>query len=76
MRKEIETQVREIEKVETAIEPKFQDFFVAASNIPNGVDKFPKLRSKVELPNNTFNARLDGGRKRSRRENRKNFTEN
>ena len=53
------------------IEPKFQDFFVAASNIPNGVDKFPKLRSKVELPNNTFNVRLDGGRKRSRRANRK-----
>ena len=76
MRKEIETQVKEIEKVETAIEPKFQDFFVAASNIPNGVDKFPKLRSKVELPDNTFNVRLDGGRKRSRRANRKNFTEN
>ena len=75
MRKEIETQVREIEKVETAIEPKFQDFFVAASNIPNGVDKFPKLRSKIELPDNTFNVRLDGGRKRSRRANRKNFTE-
>ena len=76
MKKEIETQVREIEKVETAIEPKFQDFFVAASNIPNGVDKFPKLRSKIELPDNTFNVRLDGGRKRSRRANRKNFTEN
>ena len=76
MRKEIETQVREIEKVETAIEPKFQDFFVAASNIPNGVDKFPKLRSTIELPDNTFNVRLDGGRKRSRRANRKNFTEN
>ena len=76
MRKEIEAQVREIEKVETAIEPKFQDFFVAASNIPNGVDKFPKLRSKIELPDNTFNVRLDGGRKRSRRANRKNFTEN
>ena len=76
MRKEIETKVREIEKVETAIEPKFQDFFVAASNIPNGVDKFPKLRSKIELPDNTFNLRLDGGRKRSRRANRKNFTEN
>ena len=30
MRKEIEAQVKEIEKVETAIEPKFQDFFVAA----------------------------------------------
>ena len=76
MRKEIETQVREIEKVETAIEPKFQDFFVAASNIPNGVDKFPKLRSKIELPDNTFNVRLDGGRKRSRRANRKDFIEN
>ena len=42
MRIEIENQVKKIEKVETAIEPKFQEFFVAASNIPNGVDKFSK----------------------------------
>jgi uncharacterized 2Fe-2S/4Fe-4S cluster protein (DUF4445 family) len=29
--------------VETAIEPKFQDYFVAAINIPNAVDAFPNL---------------------------------
>ena len=55
MRIEIEKQVKKIEKVETAIEPKFQEFFVAASNIPNGVDKFPQLTKKVNLPSVAFN---------------------
>ena len=42
-REEIETVIRTVEKVETAIEPKFQDYFVAAMNIPNAVDEFPNL---------------------------------
>ena len=66
MRIEIEKQVKKIEKVETAIEPKFQEFFVAASNIPNGVDKFPQLTKKVNLPSVTFNLRQRPER-RSRR---------
>ena len=42
-REEIETVIRRVEKVETAIAPKFQDYFVAAMNIPNAVDEFPNL---------------------------------
>ena len=42
-REEIETVIRRVEKVETAIEPKFQDYFVAAMNIPNAQDQFPNL---------------------------------
>ena len=42
-REEIETVIRSVEKVETAIAPKFQDYFVAAMNIPNAVDELPNL---------------------------------
>ena len=50
MRAEIERVVRGIEKIETAIEPSFQDHFVAAMAIPNKVDRFPKLREAVPFP--------------------------
>ncbi len=49
-RKEIEAVVRRVEKVETAIAPKFQDYFVAAMNLPNAVDPFPHLETVVRLP--------------------------
>jgi uncharacterized 2Fe-2S/4Fe-4S cluster protein (DUF4445 family) len=49
-RQEIETVIRRVEKVETAIAPKFQDYFVAAMNLPNAVDPFPNLARAVELP--------------------------
>lgn len=49
-RTEIETVVRRVEKVETAIAPKFQDYFVAAMNLPNAVDPFPNLERVVKLP--------------------------
>jgi uncharacterized 2Fe-2S/4Fe-4S cluster protein (DUF4445 family) len=49
-RREIETKVREIEKVETALEPDFQAFFVNAMALPNKVDPFPRLASAVTLP--------------------------
>ena len=42
-REEIETVIRRVEKVETATEPKFQDYFVAAMSIPNAADPFPNL---------------------------------
>ena len=42
-REEIETVIRRVEKVETAIAPRFQDYFVAAMTIPNAVDEFPNL---------------------------------
>jgi uncharacterized 2Fe-2S/4Fe-4S cluster protein (DUF4445 family) len=49
-RAEIEGVVRGIEKIETAIEPRFQEHFVAAMAIPNKIDAFPNLAKAVELP--------------------------
>ncbi|WP_420863363.1 ASKHA domain-containing protein [Algirhabdus cladophorae] len=70
-RGEIEATVRRIHKIETAIEPRFQEHFVNASAIPNSVDPFPILNSLVDLPQATFNtgsrdANSEGRRKRRR----------
>jgi uncharacterized 2Fe-2S/4Fe-4S cluster protein (DUF4445 family) len=71
-RKEIEETVRNIEKIETAVEPRFQEHFVNASAIPNSADPFPILESVVALPDVNFNtgggdAEDAGGRRRRRR---------
>lgn len=66
----IENIVLEIHKIETAIEPRFQEHFVNASNIPNSVEPFPILNSIVSLPVVNFNENrnLDrGGRRRAKR---------
>ncbi len=70
-RSEIEATVRAIHKVETAIEPRFQEHFVNASAIPNAVEPFPILRGIVTLPEQTFNTgdgegSARGGRRRRR----------
>ena len=69
-RREIERTVRKIEKIETALEPKFQDHFVAAMALPNKVDPFPELAKAVTLPERkTLAANDDGsgpGRRRRR----------
>jgi uncharacterized 2Fe-2S/4Fe-4S cluster protein (DUF4445 family) len=49
-RREIEATVRDIEKIETALEPRFQELFVNAMAMPNKVDPFPKLAEQVVLP--------------------------
>jgi len=49
-RAEIETLVKEIAKIETAIEPKFQGYFVDAMAFPNKQDDFPNLFSEVSRP--------------------------
>ncbi len=54
-RAEIEETVRNIHKIETAIEPRFQEHFVNASAMPNAVEPFPILNSIVTLPTRTFN---------------------
>jgi uncharacterized 2Fe-2S/4Fe-4S cluster protein (DUF4445 family) len=46
----IEALVRRIEKVETAIEPHFQQFFVDAMAIPHKTATYPNLRKVVDLP--------------------------
>lgn len=71
-RVEIERVVGEITKVETAIEPKFQEHFVAANAIPHKTDPFPELSKIVSLPDLTFNTggesdSTSGGRRRRRR---------
>ena len=49
-RREIEDTVRRIEKIETALEPHFQQLFVDAMALPNKVDPFPELAKSVKLP--------------------------
>ncbi len=49
-RRQIEATVNRIEKIETALEPKFQEHFVYAMAIPNKVDAFPNLSKVVMLP--------------------------
>jgi uncharacterized 2Fe-2S/4Fe-4S cluster protein (DUF4445 family) len=49
-RHEIEDVVKRIQKVETAVEPKFQDHFVAALAIPHKTAEFTNLKKEVELP--------------------------
>ncbi|MFO1104519.1 MAG: ASKHA domain-containing protein [Amaricoccus sp.] len=61
-RREVEALVRQIHKVETAIEPRFQEHFVAANAIPHATDPFPHLAETVTLPAVSFNAA--GGRRR------------
>jgi uncharacterized 2Fe-2S/4Fe-4S cluster protein (DUF4445 family) len=64
-RAEIESVVRQIEKIETAIEPNFQTLFVAAMAIPNKTDAFPNLGARVDLPA-PKEATVEGGRRRRR----------
>jgi len=69
-RAEIEWVVHEITKVETAIEPRFQEHFVAANAIPHKTDTFPELSKIITLPAPSFNTGGDGaggGRRRRRR---------
>ena len=65
----IEETVHNIHKVETAIEPRFQEHFVNANAIPHATDAFPELSKIVTLPQVSFNTHgsgEDGGRKRRR----------
>ena len=63
----IETLVKNIEKIETALEPKFQDYFVDAMAFPNKKDPFPNLFSVVDKPQEKVGQDSAGGRKRRRR---------
>jgi uncharacterized 2Fe-2S/4Fe-4S cluster protein (DUF4445 family) len=67
-RAEIERRVHAITKVETAIEPRFQEHFVAANAIPHATDPFPELAAHVRLPEVGFNT---GGETETRRRRRR-----
>jgi len=66
-RVEIEEVVRQIEKVETAVEPRFQEHFVEAMAIPHKTAAFPELSRVVRLPDPKPAA---SARSRRRRESR------
>ncbi|MBO9464814.1 DUF4445 domain-containing protein [Tropicibacter sp. R15_0] len=70
-RREVETLVRQITKIETAIEEKFQEHFVNANAIPHATDPFPELLTQVTLPEVDFNTGGDGGEGGGRRRRRR-----
>ena len=49
-RTKIEELVRQVEKIETALEPKFQEHFVQAMGIPHSTAEYVHLRKVVALP--------------------------
>ncbi len=71
-RDEIEAVVRQIEKIETAVEEKFQQHFVEAMAIPHKTAPFPMLEREVTLPpvKSVETSDADGGERRRRRRNR------
>ncbi|SLN77179.1 ASKHA domain-containing protein [Oceanibacterium hippocampi] len=70
-RTEIEQVVRRVEKIETAVEPRFQEHFVDAIALPHRRDPFPKLRAAIVVPEavDPDDSTAEGGR-RNRRRNR------
>ena len=66
-RREIEIVVRSIEKIETAIEPKFQEYFVGAMAFPHKSDDFTELFKMVTRPPARTTPEDSGGGKRRRR---------
>ena len=66
-RPEIEATVRGVEKIETAVEPRFQEYFVDAMAIPNKRDAFPRLFSIVDRPAARPRSAGAGRRRRRRR---------
>ena len=72
-RSEIERTVRRIEKIETAVEPRFQAHFVEAMAIPHKTAAYPELSKAVALPARTLargRGEGEGGERRRRRRGR------
>ena len=69
-RDEIEEVVKTVEKIETAVEPKFQEYFIDAMAIPHKTAKYPQLTREVTFPapKTQPNDGGDGGRRRRRRQ--------
>ncbi|MCA0434060.1 MAG: ASKHA domain-containing protein [Proteobacteria bacterium] len=68
-RDEIESVVRRIEKIETAVEPKFQQHFVEAMALPHKTADFANLKKALTLPpiKTVVMADDEGGERRRRR---------
>jgi uncharacterized 2Fe-2S/4Fe-4S cluster protein (DUF4445 family) len=73
-RREIEEVTRSVEKIETAVEPRFQEHFVDALAFPHKRATFPNLERRIELPKRAEGdgaeaaRRADRGERRRRRE--------
>jgi uncharacterized 2Fe-2S/4Fe-4S cluster protein (DUF4445 family) len=68
-RREIEGVVRRVEKIETAVEPRFQEHFVAAMAFPHRTAAYPHLSTVTELPargTGAAGSRADGSGRRRR----------
>ncbi len=66
-RKHVEQIVSQIKKIETAIDPMFQEHFVNANAIPHAVDPFPNLGQAVIIPDTNFQHKQNGRTRRRRR---------
>ncbi|HSS63383.1 MAG TPA: ASKHA domain-containing protein [Gammaproteobacteria bacterium] len=72
-RGEIEDIVRRVQKVETAVEPRFQEHFVSAMAIPHKTAPYPNLSKVVSLPERKRNgapSSADGAERPRRRRRR------
>lgn len=63
----IESVVRQVVKIETAVESKFQEYFVDAMAFPHKTDAFPHLFAVVTKPEGKPTAGGDEGKRRRRR---------
>jgi len=64
---EIEDIVRTVEKIETAVEPRFQQHFVEAMAFPHRTAAYPHLARLVEIPTRPSDTVADGSSQRRRR---------
>ena len=69
-RAEIEGVVRRVEKIETAVEPRFQEHFVEAMAFPHKTAPFPNLAQVVELPPRAESGRAGADARAERRRRR------
>ena len=60
-----------VEKIETALEPKFQEYFIAAMALPHKTDKYEELSKVVTLPPPKAKADPGGRAERKRRSRRR-----
>jgi len=65
-RDEIEARVRKIEKVETAVDPNFQQHFVEAMGIPHATQPNPELSKVIDLPERKQKRAINRARRRRR----------
>ncbi|MDX1691413.1 MAG: ASKHA domain-containing protein, partial [Acidimicrobiia bacterium] len=63
-RADIQEVVRKVEKIETAVEPRFQEHFVEAMAFPHASAPYPRLSAVVDLPRGP----AERGTRRRRRE--------